>query len=173
MRFYKNILINLLCFIIFPFLLIDTSTAETNKHAPIFKVRDIEGKQVSMEELFHKGPIIVDFWATWCNPCKAELKALAKLYKKYKAQGLEVVAISEDNVEESAKVKQFVKMKKMPFIVIIDRNKELMEKFHAATVPSLFLIAKHGRIYSIHIGYLPGDEKKLEQELLALIRNKE
>jgi peroxiredoxin len=137
--------------------------------APDFTIRDIWGKTVDGAELYAHGVVMVDFWATWCVPCRPELKALAKIHKKYKNSGLTILTISEDGVEETAAVKQFVRTEKMPFVVIVDRNKQLMKLFHASAVPTLFLLEKGGKIRATHIGFLSGDEKKIEKEVASLI----
>jgi peroxiredoxin len=145
-----------------------TAALDTGR-APDFTIRDIRGKTVNGAKLFAQGPVIVDFWATWCVPCRPELKALAKIHKKYKNSGLTILAISEDGVEETARVKQFVRTEKMPFVVIVDRSKELIKLFHASAVPTLFVIEKGGKIRATHVGFLSGDEKKIEKEVASLI----
>jgi peroxiredoxin len=161
-------------FIVFVVLLSLWPTAALDiGRAPDFTLRDIRGKTVNGAKLFAQGPVIVDFWATWCVPCRPELKALANIHKKYKDSGLTILAISEDGVEETARVKQFVRTEKMPFVVIVDRNKELIKLFHASAVPTLFLIEKGGKIRATHIGFLSGDDKKIEKEVASLIKEME
>jgi cytochrome c biogenesis protein CcmG/thiol:disulfide interchange protein DsbE len=145
-----------------------TAALDTGR-APDFTIRDIRGKTVNSAQLFAQGPVVVDFWATWCVPCLVELKALAKIHKKYKNSGLTILAISEDGVEETATVKQFVRTEKMPFVVTVDRSKQLMKLFHASAVPTLFLIEKGGTIRATHIGFFSGDDKKIEKEVASLI----
>ena len=145
-----------------------TAALDTGR-APDFTIRDIRGKTVDGAKLFAQGPVIVDFWATWCVPCRPELKALAKIHKKYKNSGLTILAISEDGVEETATVKQFVRTEKMPFVVTVDKSKQLLKMFHASAVPTLFVIEKGGKIRAVHIGFIPGDEKKIEKEAASLI----
>jgi len=64
--------------------------------APDFTAKDLQGKEVKASELLKKGPILVDFWTTWCGPCKREMPELDKLHKKYRDRGFSVVAISQD-----------------------------------------------------------------------------
>jgi peroxiredoxin len=142
---------------------------EDAKPVPRIDGRDINGKRVVADSLYAKGPVIISFWATWCVPCMAESKAIKKLYYAYKDRGLTVVAISVDEPNEIAKVRQFVAANKWPFVVMIDRNKELRNLFQAKEVPATYLIDTAGTIRASHAGYTPGDEKMLEKELLLLL----
>ena len=136
--------------------------------APSFIARDIHNRLVSIDTLRLHGPVIVDFWATWCVPCMLELKALKKLSKKYKDKNFTVVAISLDNQAEIAKVKQMVEANRWPFTVAVDADKKISEKYHVTSVPALFLIDTGGKIrYSSRV-YVTGDEVKLEEAINEL-----
>jgi thiol-disulfide isomerase/thioredoxin len=140
--------------------------------APGFSVRDIRGVLITSDSLLAHGPLLVDFWATWCAPCMAEFKSVKRLYDKYNNGRLKVLAVSEDGPEEIEKVKQTVAMKKMPYLVVIDNGKELAAKFQVAAVPALFLIGTDGHIKATHRGFISGDEAKLEKELRGLLGTK-
>ncbi len=144
------------------------SFAEGGK-VPSLKMRDLKGKTFNIQDLCKKGPLVIDFWATWCSPCKAELPKLKEIYNKYKDQNLTILAISEDGAKELSKVKQFVRSKKFPFVIAIDKNKTIMKKFNAKAMPTTILVAKGGEIISAHAGYVSGDEKKLEKEIEELL----
>ena len=143
-----------------------------NKPAPEMNYRDMNGGMVNLKELTQKGPVVVVFWATCCAPCIQEAKPLVKIYNQYASQGFSVVAVSEDGTKATPKVKQFVKVQKWPYFVVVDNNKELKTKFGVVEVPTLFLIDKNGIIVYSHTGYMPGDEKKLEKEIAALFESK-
>lgn len=138
------------------------------KNAPDFTARELKGKTVSLKNLLEEGPVIVDFWATWCSPCNQEFVHVKKLYTKYKGQGLQVIAVSEDGVKAEPKVRRFVKTRKSPFIVIVDKSQNIQKRFGSMVLPTLFLIGTDGKIRATHKGYLPGDEKKLQKEVAAL-----
>jgi cytochrome c biogenesis protein CcmG, thiol:disulfide interchange protein DsbE len=133
--------------------------------APVFTARDIDNRLVFIDSLIARGPLIIDFWATWCAPCMAEFRALEKIVKKYAGKGMTVLAINEDGPAEAAKVKQMAAMKKWPFIVVIDNGKSIAQKFNVNAMPSLFLIQGDGKIHMFTRGYVAGDEVKLEEEL--------
>lgn len=133
--------------------------------APRFTVRDINNRLVSIDSLILRGPLIIDFWATWCAPCRAEIRAIEKLVKKYGEKNLTVLAISEDGPSEAAKVKQMAATNKWPFIIVMDNGRSIAQKFNVDAMPSLFLLGKNGKIRMNSRGYAIGDEAKLEKEL--------
>ena len=136
--------------------------------APSFIARDIHNRLVSLDSLLNNGPVIIDFWATWCVPCMLELKALKKLSKKYKDKNLTIIAVSLDNQAEIAAVKQMTAANRWPFTVIVDIGKKISEKYHVTSVPALFLIDTDGKISYSSRGYVTGDEVKLEEAINGL-----
>jgi thiol-disulfide isomerase/thioredoxin len=136
--------------------------------APRFVVRDINNRLVSIDSLIARGPLIIDFWATWCAPCMAEFRAIEKLVKKYGDGKPTVLAISEDGPSEAARVKQMAISKKWPFIVAMDNGRAIAQKFNVDAMPTLFLIGGDGKIRLSTRGYVTGDEVKLEEELRGL-----
>ena len=170
----KGITVIILCAIfIFHIITPVTVNAKDKKPAPVLNLRDINGKQVSSKELLTKGPAIIWFWNSCCGIKQKQLESLKSIYNTYKDQGLKIIAISEDGVKKTAKTKQAVKVKKIPFIVVMDKSKNLLGKFQAFAVPSIYLITQDGKIHFTHSGYMPGDEKKLEAALAPLFKKQE
>ena len=147
--------------------------AKDKKPAPVLNLRDINGKQVSSKELLTKGPVIIWFWNSCCGIKQKQLESLKSIYNTYKDQGLEIIAISEDGVKKTAKTKQCVKVKKIPFIIVMDKSKNLLGKFQTFAVPSIYVITQDGKLHFTHSGYMPGDEKKLEAVLAPLFKKEE
>lgn len=142
------------------------------KNAPEFTARDINGKVLTLKEVRAKGPVIVYFWNTCCGLKKEQVEALKQLHSLYNQKGLSILAISEDGAGKAAKVKQSVTTYQMPFAVIIDTEKEIVGKFNAFAIPSLFIIAADGTMVSTYAGYIPGDEKKLLKDIESLFSKK-
>lgn len=138
--------------------------------APQITVRDISNKLVNTDSLIADGPLIIDFWATWCAPCMAEFRALKKIVKQHKNKNLRVLAISQDAPSEIAKVKQTVKTHRLPFIVAIDKDKRIGQKYHVNALPSLFLVGTDGKVHLRTRGFVSGDEIKLEKEIRDLLK---
>ncbi|MAF26554.1 MAG: TlpA disulfide reductase family protein [Gemmatimonadota bacterium] len=138
--------------------------------APAFKARDMNGEKVSLEGYLGKGPIVVDFWATWCKPCKKELPWLQKLHAKYEERGLQMVTVSIDQPKSSGKVKPYVRGRKYTFPVIMDPTQHVFRKLQGkGSVPYMVIIDADGSIRYRHTGYQPGFEKKLEKMILELL----
>jgi cytochrome c biogenesis protein CcmG, thiol:disulfide interchange protein DsbE len=140
-----------------------------------FKLPDLKNKQVRFSEFLNKGPILLDFWATWCKPCAKAFPKLNGLYKKYHQQGLEIVGINEDGPRSQAKVKPFVRSFKIKFPILIDGNNEVMRRLQVQSLPTTILIAPDGTIIQRYVGYHADEMKDLEKQILKLLKqsNKE
>jgi thiol-disulfide isomerase/thioredoxin len=113
--------------------------------------------------------VLVDFWASWCGPCKQSFPTMEGLHKRFAERGLVIIAVNED--EKSADMEEFLKKNTATFTVVRDANQKLVEKAGIATMPSSFLIAKDGKVKFVHTGYR-GDEtkKKYEEEIEELLK---
>lgn len=141
----------------------------TAKNMPKFSLSDLNGKMVSSQSLLGKGPIVVNFWATWCIPCMQEMTAMKPMFDKYKAKGLQVISISIDDTKTQPKVPAMVKLKAFPYTILLDPNKEVYNKFNISNAPELLVIDKNGKIVLHHQGYAPGDEKETEKVVKELL----
>lgn len=109
---------------------------------------------------------IVDFWATWCEPCKKSFPKLQELYVKYKASGLEIVAISVD--DEKTGIIDFAKTHGATFPVGWDDGKKIADKWKPENMPSSYIVGKDGTVKHVHRGYHDGEQSTIEKELKAL-----
>lgn len=150
------------------FILMGEAVSDTSV-APDFELKNLEGKKVSLKSLLGKGPIILDFWATWCKPCVEEMKHLQAIYDEYKDRGLQVVAISQDSPRSLSKVKSFAKGRRFTFSVLLDPNKDVYRKFRLYGLPHTFLLSSKGEILFRRFGYKPGDEVELKKQIEELI----
>ena len=122
-----------------------SADAETNtpSKAPDFTLKDIHGKTLALSSL--KGKVVlINFWATWCPPCKAEMPSMNKLYNEMRAQGLEVIAVSTDN--SLSTVKDFLAKNHLDFPVLFDDDKAVTRQYHVFSMPTTFLIDRNGII---------------------------
>jgi len=143
---------------------------QVGNKAPDFTLQDADGKTVRLSDYLGKNPILIDFWATWCNPCKVELPHLEAIYKKHKDQGLVFMAISEDSPRSVSKVKPYVRSKGFEAIVPLDPDGQVLRKFFGEdTLPYTILIDREGKIVRTFTGFVPGQEKDIEKMVEDLI----
>ncbi len=135
----------------------DASPLE-GKDAPDFKLAGLDDKQVSLADL--KGSVaIVDFWATWCPPCRASLPHLDETYAKLKGDGLKVYAINVG--EEKQVVQAFVDQTKLAVPVLLDTDSSVLPKYGEGAIPETVVIGKDGKIRKVFIGFDPDTEEKI------------
>ena len=127
---------------------------------PDFKLPDATGKNVVLQELLGKGPVLIDFWADYCKPCKDAMPQLNTLAEKY--DSLTVVMISIDAPKNLPKAKNYLKSKNYKFITLFDSEKTLAKKLGVTNPPHTFILNKTGEIVYSHIGYEPGVENEYE-----------
>ena len=134
-----------------------------------FALEDLKGRRVKLSS--HKGKVlVVSFWATWCVPCKQELKQLQKLRKKLKKQGFEVLAISTDGPETFSGVRGFVKRHRLEMPVLVDRDGSFSAFVNPrGSTPFTLLVDRKGRVAWTHEGYAKGDEVVLKKHVESLL----
>jgi peroxiredoxin len=140
-------------------------TPSTTGTAPDFTARDVGGKTFRLSD--HAGQVILlDFWATFCEPCKAEFPHLRGIYDKRRAQGLVVVGVSMDGPETVADVTSFVKRFEINFPVVTDEDSHIASLYNPKkSMPLSVLLDRSGRIVAVREGYNPGEEALLAADI--------
>jgi thiol-disulfide isomerase/thioredoxin len=134
--------------------------------APVWKLKDVEGNLVSSEQ-FKGKVVVVDFWATWCPPCRAEIPGYVKLQEKYGKDGLVVVGISLDQ-QGPGIVKEFMAKNKMNYPVVMGDEAVAQSFGGIEAIPTTFIIDRAGNIRDKKIG---GEEAAVfEKRLLGLLK---
>ncbi len=136
-----------------------------------FTLPDLENNDITLSKLLEKGPVMISFWATWCTPCKEEMKKLQPLYEKYKEQGFTYLAINQDNQKSVAKVKSFINANSYTFPVVLDLDKNIFEAYSGIGMPYSLIIDQNKKIISKHLGYVTGDDQKIEEEIKEVLKN--
>jgi len=136
----------------------------TAEQTPDFKAKDISGLDVTLSEL--KGKVVLlDFWATWCPPCRVEVPNLREIYRKFKDEDFALISVSLDRDLQAAR--KFVKDKEMDWVHIIDwkAGREIATLYQVEYIPSTFVIGRKGKIEARQ---LRGDE--LKNKIAALLK---
>jgi peroxiredoxin len=140
--------------------------ASAGGSATDFTARDIDGKTVRLSDYLGKQAILLDFCATWCQPCLAELGHLRRIYAKEKARGFVVLAIAMDSSDSVADVPAWARRNNVDFPVLLDEDSHIAGIYNPKkSAPLTVLIDKKGEIVYVHDGYNPGDEIGLEQHV--------
>lgn len=155
--------------VIFGIVALSSAASGTDGTAPDFKLPDLKGKDVALSDLLEQGPVIVDFWATWCKPCLRAFPGLQEILDKYKDRGLSVVAISVDGPKSRAHVGPLIKSKKYTFEVLLDTQGRVAKKYGAILLPRTVLLDPDGKIICASTGYRPTNHEKIEAALELLL----
>lgn len=140
--------------------------------APDFSVVNTEGKEIRLSELKGKKAVILDFWASWCVPCRAGTPHLKSLYKKYHQKGLEVIAISTDE-NKNAWLKAIGEDKSDMWHNVLMKNatnNEIFKNYQSAPIPLYYLIDKEGRILEKWEGHTIENENEMDKKLQELLQ---
>jgi thiol-disulfide isomerase/thioredoxin len=149
--------------------LVPSVAADTPAPAAPFTLPARSGTPVSLESL--KGQVVlVNFWATWCGPCRKEMPLLEQIQRKYAPLGFTMLGI---NVEEDTRqMEQFLKDVPVSFPILLDPANGVSKLYDVSAMPSTVIIDRQGRVRFIHQGYQPGDESKYQDLIRQLVRER-
>jgi len=135
--------------------------------APDFTLKSLDGGNLRLDE--YRGQVVlINFWASWCGPCRQEMPLLDRLHQRYEDTGFAVLGV---NVEgEVAPAREIVDKTNVSFPVLIDEGQLVSELYKLEAMPSTVVVDRDGRIRYIHRGYKPGDEAKYVEVVKELIR---
>ena len=151
--------------VLFSLLLLSHNSFAAVNQAPDIDLPGIDGS-VKLAEL--KGKVVyLDFWASWCEPCKKSFPWLYDIKQRYADKGFEVVAVNLDKDRKLAD--EFLKVMDVNFVVAFDEIGESASKYKLKGMPSSFLIGRDGKLYASHIGFREKDKNKLEQAIKELL----
>lgn len=126
------------------------SGPDIGQAAPSFQLPGLEGGEISLEK-FRGKAVILNFWATWCGPCRHEMPSLEALYQKYKDQGLVVLGVSVDE-DGWGPVKEFLQVVPVHFPIALDQEQRVTETYETYRVPETYFIDPEGKIAGKVVG---------------------
>src|SRR3974390_390354 len=135
--------------------------------APPFTLAARGGRGVSLAQ--YRGQVVmINFWASWCGPCRQEMPLLEGIYKKYRSAGFTMLGV---NVEPDSKAAdEWLKQTPVSFPILYDRDSKVSKLYDVAGMPSTVIIDRSGKLRMLHRGYKPGDENEYLDSIRALIR---
>ena len=136
---------------------------------PDLKIKLLDGSTTTIHTLVEEGPLMIDFWATWCVPCKKVMKYLDQYHQDYNEQGFKVLMINQDTPRSLAKVKSYVRAQDYQFFVGLDPSKTIARKLNGMVMPTLILVDKGGKVKWRHQGFIPGEEVEINNQIKLLL----
>ena len=134
--------------------------------APPFTLQATDGQQVSLAQ-FKGDVVMINFWASWCGPCRQEMPLLDSIYRKYKDMGFELIGV---NVEPDSKAANaWLKATPVTYPVLYDPQSKVSELYQVQAMPTTVIIDRTGTVRFLHRGYLPGDENAYLNSIRSLI----
>jgi len=140
----------------------DSAAMLENKNAPDVKLKGMDDKQVTLAQ-FKGQVVILDFWATWCGPCRASLPHLQELYEAKKGDGVKVFAV--DQQEEKDVVQKFINETKLTVPVLLDTDAQVGQKYYVSGIPQTVVIGKDGKVKKVLVGFGPDTPQELAKAI--------
>ena len=137
--------------------------------APNFKLRNIKGNYESLDS-YRGGVVVLNFWATWCAPCRIEMPSFEKLYRRYRSEGVTVLAITLDKNSEN-KIKSFVDEYGLSFPILLDEKGEVERLYPSMTIPFTYIIDRQGRIVARVDGAKNWESSETFEAIEYLLKN--
>ena len=138
-----------------------------NVPAPDFTLESRSGKNLRLEE--HRGEVVMlNFWASWCGPCRQEMPLMDELYSQYKDLGFTILAVNVD--ENRAEAHRFLEKVPVNYPILYDPESSVSELYEVQAMPTTVMIDRDGNARYLHYGYQPGYEDDYEQQIRELVR---
>ncbi|NVJ61709.1 MAG: TlpA family protein disulfide reductase [Gammaproteobacteria bacterium] len=140
---------------------------EVKEPAPDFTLKSMSGENVKLSEL-RGNVVMINFWASWCGPCRQEMPLLDDFYKKYNKLGFVLLGVNVE--EDSSKAAGYLKEVPVSFPILYDNTNKVSKMYDIDAMPSTVLVDREGNMRFLHRGYKPGDENEYKRLMKKLMR---
>jgi thiol-disulfide isomerase/thioredoxin len=135
--------------------------------APDFTLKSRSGENVKLSE--HRGEVVmINFWASWCAPCRQEMPLLEEMYKKYSDLGFVLLGVNVE--EDSSKATELLRDIPVSFPILYDNKNDVTKLYKVVAMPSTVMVDRDGNMRYLHRGYLPGYEAEYIKQIKELVR---
>ena len=142
-------------------------SASISGPAPNFTLKSLSGENIKLSELAGS-VVLINFWASWCGPCRQEMPFLNAIHNKYKALGFTVLGVNVE--EEVANARSFIAERPVDFPILFDSNNNVSELYKVIAMPTTVVIDRDGKLRFLHQGYQSGDEVEYRKMVKILVR---
>lgn len=144
-----------------------TQAKEMNEPAPDFTLKSRSGENLRLED-FRGQVVMLNFWASWCGPCRQEMPLMDDIYEQYKDLGFTVLAVNVDENREEAH--RFLDKVPVSYPILYDPESRVSEQYNVQAMPTTVMIDRNGQARFLHYGYQPGYEDDYEKQIRQLVR---
>jgi peroxiredoxin len=145
----------------------EAAMPKAGESAPDFALKAASGKNLRLREL--RGEVVmINFWATWCGPCRQELPLLNKLYAQYRQAGFVLLGVNID--DDPAAAKEMASKLGVSFPLLFDSDKRVTRMYDVSTMPATLILDRNGKVRHVHRGYVPGVEATYQSQVRELLK---
>lgn len=155
-------------YLLFLAILISGFTDTKNK-VPNFRLKNLDNRTVSFNQIKGENLTVIDFWATWCKPCVKSIPEFVKMDKEFKDDQVTFIGISIDGPRNKAKVKPFIKSLGVNYTILRDSDSSVMARLRVTAVPTLMIVNSDNEILYFHEGYKTGEELEIKNKIKELL----
>ena len=141
--------------------------ASVSGPAPNFTLKSLSGKNLKLSEMTGN-VVLINFWASWCGPCRQEMPLLNDLHNKYESLGFTVIGVNVE--EQSDAARGFISDYPVDFPILLDNNNQVSKLYNVVAMPTTVVVDRDGNLRFLHKGYKPGDEQEYRKMVKTLIR---
>ncbi len=144
-----------------------TQASQVSGKAPNFTLKSRSGKNLKLSE-FRGQVVMINFWASWCAPCRQEMPLLEKIYKKYKRLGFTLLGVNVE--QDTSAAKNYLKNVRVSFPILFDNTNKTSKLYKVSAMPTTVIIDRNGNMRFMHKGYKPGYENSYKKQIRKLLR---